>query len=102
MGGGVSGRLAACDFSLVCDMKGRDPQHASRCFEQCISMNSRQGTHVTVSTFIRLHMSYLNGNKYPLLLIGMPTGIMVNVRTPTLMQYFASISVSPLEDWICF
>lgn len=38
-------------FSLACDMKGRDPLHLSRCFEQCINMNSRQGMHVTVSAY---------------------------------------------------
>lgn len=45
-------------FSLACDMKGRDPRHASRCSEQCITMNSRQGMHVMVSDhifFIILH-----------------------------------------------
>ncbi|KAJ0181116.1 hypothetical protein K1T71_003201, partial [Dendrolimus kikuchii] len=48
--GMFSVRRSACSatsirkFSLACDMKGRDPLYASRCFEKCITMNSRQGT----------------------------------------------------------
>lgn len=48
-GGGFSRLHSPSTSSLVCDMKGRDPTHLSRCFEQCIIMNSRQGMHVTVS-----------------------------------------------------
>lgn len=43
--------FAQFEFSLTCDMKGRGPSYASRCFEQCITMNSRKEMYVTVSRY---------------------------------------------------
>ncbi|GBP12109.1 hypothetical protein EVAR_5933_1 [Eumeta japonica] len=54
------GRRGFGYLSLVCDMKGRTPLYAARCFEQCITMKTHQGTHQTKSKLFSGNITYID------------------------------------------